>query len=197
MPVSAPQRCFPLSPDGAAAGTSLSGGAVALTDLTALPRFGIKGPGSAAWLAAQGIVPPAINRIGTHNGMLVLRFGGEDFLILAEMAAGALDALAAAWHAQSGARGYWSWREEGWAWMRLSGAGAAEAMARLCALDLRVGRFGDDEIAQTRVGHLEAVLLRSDGGFDVLFDITATAYFVRTVTAAAEHCAGDTASREN
>ena len=43
-------RQFPLSTGGSAQGIGLPNGAVELVDLTAKPRFGIKGPGSSAWL---------------------------------------------------------------------------------------------------------------------------------------------------
>ncbi|RUV50981.1 hypothetical protein EOB77_12810 [Mesorhizobium sp. M7A.F.Ca.MR.228.00.0.0] len=72
--------------------------------------------------------------------------------------------------------------------MRLSGPHAPQAMERLCALDLRADQFGVEDITQTRVGHIEAVTFRSQAGFDVLFDVTASAYFARTAAAVARHC---------
>jgi sarcosine oxidase subunit gamma len=185
MPASA---VFPFMAGGAAESIELPAGAVALTDLTASPRFGLKGSGSAAWLAAYGIALPAVNRIAVHRGLRVLRLGSEDSLMLGEGDAGAIAELRHAWESDSGAKGYSSWREEGWAWLRLSGAQAESAMQELCALDLRADKFSVDDIAQTRVGNIEAVMFRHGTGFDVLFDVTASAYFARTVTAAARHC---------
>ncbi|MER8827840.1 hypothetical protein NKH73_07260 [Mesorhizobium sp. M0938] len=179
---------FPFMPGGSAADTPLPSGAVALTDLTASSRFGLKGGGSADWLAAKGVPLPAVNRVGAYGGMRVLRLGGEDILLLAEGADDALAELSHSWHGAAAPKGYSSWREEGWAWMRLSGAKASEAMSRLCAVDLRAGRFSAEELAQTRVGHIEAVTFRSQAGFDVLFDITASAFFARIVAAVAKHC---------
>ncbi|MDX8439704.1 hypothetical protein [Mesorhizobium australafricanum] len=180
-------RISPFMPGGAADGTRLTSGAVALTDLTHKPRFGLKGGGSAAWFAAQGVTLPAINRIGDHRGMRVLRLGSEDILLLADGAEETLAEVKTAWQAAPAPKGYSSWREEGWAWMRLSGPRLAEAMSRLCALDLRAEKFGADDIAQTRVGHIEAVTFRSPTGFDILFDITASAYFARVVASVASH----------
>lgn len=185
-------RQFPLSTGGSAQDTSLPSGAVELVDLTAKPRFGIKGPGSSAWLEGYGITLPPVNRIGTHGDLRVLRLGGEDFLLID----GELDMLTARWNNATAPRGYWSWREEGWAWMRLSGPAVDAIMARLCALDPRAGRFCEDEIAQTRVAQLEAVLVRAGERFDVFFDIAATAFFVRTVILAAKQAAGERTSRE-
>ncbi|TIR58730.1 MAG: hypothetical protein E5X22_17980, partial [Mesorhizobium sp.] len=179
-------RTFPLSPDGSAAEAVLPNGQLIVTDLTARSRFGIKGPGSSAWLEAQGLALPPVNRIARQGGVRLLRLGSEDFLAIDDIAGGAVAKLVAAWQAEKGSRGYWSWREEGWSWMRLSGQSAEAVMARLCALDLRPGRFADDEIAQTRVANLEAVLVRSEAGFHVFFDIASTAFFIRTVDAAAK-----------
>jgi sarcosine oxidase subunit gamma len=177
-------------PGGAASGTPLPDGAVALTDLTAAPRFGLKGAGSADWLTAKGVPLPAVNRIASHRGMRVLRLGTDDIVTLAEAPEPGFAELVSAWHSDTAPKGYSSWREEGWAWMRLSGPWLAEAMSRLCALDLRPERFAADGIAQTRVARIEAVLFRSETGFDVLFDITASAFFARAVAAIAKQSAG-------
>ncbi|MDG4874449.1 hypothetical protein P9273_04980 [Mesorhizobium sp. WSM4935] len=185
MAAGAATHIYPFMPGGAADGTKLISGAVVLSDLTGKPCFGLKGGGSAAWLTAQGVPLPAVNRIGDHRGMRVLRLGNEDILFLAENAGETLAQIKAAWHTAVGPKGYSSWREEGWAWMRLSGPRLAEAMSGLCALDLRPEKFGADDIAQTRVGHIEAVTFRSPAGFDILFDITASAYFARAVAAVA------------
>ena len=179
---------FPFMAGGAADGTKLPSGAVVLSDLTASPRFGLKGGGSAAWLTAHGIALPALNRIGAYRGMRILRLGNEDILVLAEGTGEALAELKADWESDSGPKGYSSWREEGWAWLRLSGPQAPQAMSRLCALDLRADKFSVEDIAQTRVAHIEAVTFRSPAGFDVLFDVTASACFARTVAAVAKDC---------
>ena len=185
--MAAPERMFPFSEGGAALGAPLPNGLVTLTDLTGQPRFGIKGSGSSTWLQAQGVPVPAVNRIAMFRNMRVLRLGHEDFVLLAERSGEELADLVAAWHTETGPRGYQSWREEGWAWMHLSGPQVAAAMARLCAIDLRPARFAGNEIAQTRVGGIEAALFRSGTGFDLLFDITISAYFARVVTAIAKH----------
>lgn len=190
MAADATLRTYPLQPGGAADGTSLPSGGVVLQDLTHLPRFGLKGPGSSAWLTAAGVALPAVNRVSAHQGMRVLRLGGEDILLIGDDAESSTDALRDAWQAAAGAKGYSSWREEGWAWMRLSGPALHHALARLCAVDLRAGRFGDDEIAQTRFADVEVVLLRAGEAFDIFFDITMSAYVARAVAAVEKQCAG-------
>ena len=177
-------QMYPFQPGGAAEGVSMPSGAVVLTDLTAQPRFGLKGAGSAVWLAKAGVSLPSVNHAANHRGIRVLRLGNEEILLLGEGEAAALVELREQWSEASAPKGYSSWREEGWAWMRLSGPALGEALAQLCALDLRPVRFGGDEIAQTRFAGIEVVLLRSADGFDILFDITASAAMARAVAAA-------------
>lgn len=183
-------RVVPIAPGGAAAEVMLPRAQrLVVADLTAQPRFGIKGPGSAAWLEGRGFALSVVNRAAHRDGLRLLRLGGEDFL--ATGSAGEIADLTRAWNDSSGQRGYWSWREEGWAWLRLSGPSIDAVMASLCAVDLRAGRFAQDEIAQTRVAHIEAVVVRAPAGFDIFFDIASTAYFVRAVTIAAHAFDGD------
>lgn len=197
-------RAFPFSPGGAAQEVRLTPGAsdpIVLSDLTALPRFGLKGPGSADWLAGQGLDLPRINRIGQVGGLRLLRLGTENFVLLADSDGPAIERLAGAWTADEGTRGYPSWCEEGWAWIRLFGPRLQEAMAKLCAVDLRPGRFGSEDVAQTRVAQIEAVIFRShaiDGpAFDILFEMTASAFFARAVHEAAREFTGDRGERED
>jgi sarcosine oxidase subunit gamma len=182
MRATEPLRVFPFSAGGAALGVRLPVGDIALHDLSPRPRFGFKGAGSTSWLSSHNIPIPAVNRTSTSAGLRVLRLGREDMLLLAE-GEGKLEPLIAAWSAQTGPKGYSAWREEGWAWMRLTGNHVEEAMSRLCALDLRPKHFTRDQLAQTRVADLDAVVARVDGGYDLFFDITMSAFFARAIAA--------------
>jgi sarcosine oxidase subunit gamma len=97
--------------------------------------------------------------------------------------------LRAMWEAAAAPRGWWAWREEGWAWLHLSGTRLPGVLARLCAVDLRPGWFAADSIAQARVAGMDAVVIRCDGQAAIPFDITSTATMLRaiaTATAAAD-----------
>lgn len=161
-------------------------GPVILRDLTACARFGLKGPGADRWFEGQGELP-AINRWIARDGARLLRLGERDLMVLADPAAPEpVHALRAAWEA--GGLGHSSWREETWAWLRLSGPAAFDVAARLSAVDLRPRAFGPNLILQTCFAHLDAVLLRSghekEVGLDILFDIAATAQVVRDIAGA-------------
>ncbi|MBT6542847.1 MAG: hypothetical protein HOL77_01960 [Rhodobacteraceae bacterium] len=172
-------RIYPLNKGGAAEGIALAQGPVQLTDLTDAPRFGLKGRGSADWVASQGRALPEVNRIS--DGLL--RLGKEDLVVIV-----GADALRAVWHAASAPKGYNAWREETWAWLHLSGPRLEDLMAKICPVDLSTRAFGEGQIAQTRVGYVEAILWRDthggQPGFSVFFDIAATAFFANAITTA-------------
>ena len=185
-------RVFPLSDRGAAAehAGSLGGdGPLHLRDLTACARFGLKGPGADRWFAGQGHLP-AINRWMRRDGLRLLRLGARDLMALAEPEGPEpVEALCAAWQAR-GAPGHSSWREETWAWLRLTGPATWGVAARLTVVDLRAVAFAPDQILQTRFAHLDAVLLRAgpdaEAGLDILFDIAATAQVVHDILSASK-----------
>jgi sarcosine oxidase, subunit gamma len=182
-------RTFPLDLLGSAADAApLLGAAHGLTieDRTAWPRWGLKGPGAAGWMEAAGLALPGINRWGGHGAFIILRLGTNDVTLLGNPAlSDDLTDLRTRWEHAPAGRGWPSWREDGWAWLALSGPSLPGVLARMCALDLRPGRFGPDAIAQTRFAHLDAVVICRDGGAEILFDITATAGALRDIAAAA------------
>ncbi len=179
-------RVFPLSDRGAAAECrSLLGceGSARLQDLTTRARFGLKGPGADTWFTGQGDLPN-LNRWTPLDGARLLRLGTRDLMVLAEPdRSETVEAMRAQWDA--GGQGYSSWREETWAWLRLTGPATWDVAARLTAVDLRPKAFAFDTILQTRFAHLDAVLLHAgsapDAGLDILFDIAATAQVVHDI----------------
>lgn len=180
-------RIYPLEPLGAAEGTALMTGPVTLSDDSRTPRFGLKGRGTVSFLQAQGYAVPEVNRISDG----ILRLGREEAVVLNHA-----DDLRTRWDAAAAPKGYYSWREETWAMMHLSGPHLFDLMAKICPLNLAEGAFAQGEIAQTRVGYVEAITWRDDRGtpgFSVLFDISATAFFANAVTTAAGEFVGETA----
>lgn len=150
-----------------------------LRDMTAVARFGLKGPQADAWFGARGVLPK-VNEWAQIDGGRLLRLGARDIMVLADADTdAAVCDLRSDWEAAP--QGYSSWREETWAWLRLDGPAAMAVAARLTAFDLRATSFGRNAITQTRFAHLDAVLLRAGDGLDILFDIAATARVVHDI----------------
>lgn len=164
----------------------VAGGAIRLFDLTRSDRFGLKGRGAADWFARQGLsVPARINAAAGTPGrdVDVMRLGQDDIVVLSRpgAASGSPAALRTAWDADATRpKGFDSWRDEGWAWFHLCGAGAAELMAMTCPVDLRPETLAVNDIAQTRVAQMDCIVLRSDRagmlGYDLFFDIASSAF---------------------
>ena len=162
--------------------------AMALADLSMLPRTGFKGSGTPEWLADQGVkVPEESNRTARQEGgALAARLAPAELLILGdESGDGALiDKLNAAWWAEprppETPRGFPVPRQDSHAWFLVSGARAAEMFAKICAVDLRPHKFEDLQIAQTSVARLSAVVIRNDRGgtlaYHLLFDSASATY---------------------
>ncbi|MEZ5778606.1 MAG: hypothetical protein R3E44_09620 [Paracoccaceae bacterium] len=182
---------FPFQTGGAAAefATLLGDHAgLCITDRTAWPRFGLKGPGSTGWLEGAGISLPGLNRVAAQADLLVLRLGDNDITVLGSSETlNGISSLRVRWEAAAGPKGYSSWREEAWAWLHLDGPELDQTLARCCAVDLRLGRFAADQIAQTRFAHVDAVVLRRDGGADILFDIAASSAVIKIIRESGGH----------
>ena len=146
-----------------------------LADLSPLPRVGFRGPGAREWLTAQGVDLPdepnracsqpdgavAVTRSWTE--VLVLgAFEGADSLC-ARLQAGAEDA--------DRARAYSLPRFDGMFWFVLTGAMAADCLAKVCGVDMRRSVFADGSVAQTSLARLSAVIVRLDAGASPLFHL--------------------------
>lgn len=57
-------------------------------------------------------------------------------------------------------------QSDAWAMVRLSGAGVEEVLARLCPVDL--SQLGAGRCARTLMGHMSALILRADNGFEIM-----------------------------
>ena len=161
---------------------------LAIADLTALPRAGYKGWGMAGWAVAQGLDLGAPNEARAQDdGVLACRLAEGEMLLLADddARAGAIDRLAAAWTAD-GATCYPVPRADANARIAVTGEKAPEAMAKMCAVDLRPHRFADRRIAQTSVARMNAVVVRNDRGrtyaLDLLVDSAAAVYMWECLT---------------
>jgi sarcosine oxidase, subunit gamma len=131
-------------------------GTLALCDLSALPKLGVKGPGAEAWLRGHGLdLPPATYDVrALADGGLVARLGAEDFFLesgaggdfLARVAAGLAEAPGGVYRVE---------RQD--ATFLLSGARAVGVLAQLCSIDFR--RAPADRLILTRAGGVNCGVL--------------------------------------
>lgn len=81
---------------------------------------------------------------------------------------------------------------DGWLALTLTGDGAAEAMARLCPLDLRLATFPIGRTARTELNHIMAQITAIEGGFEILVMRS----FAVTAASELRHAAGLVAARQ-
>jgi sarcosine oxidase subunit gamma len=162
-----------------------------LADLSPLPRLGVKGAGTADWLAGQGLTVPGESNqaVRQASGVLAARLAPAELLLLADLSGdpAPLDDLAAAWRAEPHSpvpperlRGYLLPRRHSHFWFLASGEQAPAMFAKVCGVDLRPGKFADGRIAQTSLARMNAVIIRDDRdgalAYHVLGDSASAAY---------------------
>lgn len=173
-------------------------GRMGLADLSVLPRTGFKGAGALAWLATRGLtIGAAANRAYRHtDGLLAAKLAPGEALLLGPLdgRAEAVERLDAAWSIDAAGACYQVPRRESHAWFRVTGAAAAAMFAKLCAVDVRVTKFAELDIAQTSVARLNAIVVRDDLGgvsaYHLLADSASAEYLWRAVLHAMEEFDG-------
>lgn len=155
-----------------------------VADCTGTARFGLRAKGSANWFEqGTGQILPPVNRFSrSQDGLICLRLGMNDITLSGP--ADRVAAAEAAWtaHVATGERcGVNGYRQDTWAHLAISGPAADSLMAQLTEIDLREAALPVGAIAQTRMLHVDTVILRSDfgamAGYELFFDI-ATKPFV-------------------
>ena len=123
---------------------------------TSIAPFAGTASRAGAALGKLGLGWPEPNRALTTGDAACLWTGrGQAFLVNADPKA--LDGIAALTD-----------QTDGWAVMRLSGAGSEAALARLVSVDLRPGAFAVGHVARTPVNHMMAIVERTDAdGFRI------------------------------
>ncbi|SHK54080.1 N-methylglutamate dehydrogenase subunit D [Shimia gijangensis] len=143
---------------------------VNITDLSALPRTGFKGRGTSDWLASQvATMPAAPNRAAFQgDGAAIAWLGGQEYLALPDPEGNSTfcASLTQAWEKDrtSGAQGigFPLPREDSHSWLWITGTDVPVMMAKICGVDLRPDVFAEENMAQTVVARIGAILLRRD-----------------------------------
>jgi heterotetrameric sarcosine oxidase gamma subunit len=128
-----------------------------LPRLTSVAPFEGQDKAMAKALKTMGLAFPAPNASVTSKGTGTLIWTGRNQSFLLEADSAPLNGLAALTD-----------QSDGWCGLMLTGAGAADVLARLVPVDLRDSRFPAGRCIRTGLNHMNAVLWRREDGFALL-----------------------------
>ena len=132
---------------------------LAICDVSALGRFGVKGPNASGWLRDHGVdVPGSANswsRLPGGQG-LILRLGSNEFLVEDGPRASVVESLRGS--LDSGSRGLYPVLRQDASFL-LTGARAREVMLQVCGIDFDAVDYGTRPLFLTRVAVISAVVL--------------------------------------
>ena len=167
--------------------------AVALADLSFLPRFGLKGPAAEQWLESQNIAPPAkANSWAPLSGAgVIARLGRSEFFLEDGAATDTVDAISTS--LGTGAAGVHPVIRQD-AGFALAGARVNELLVQTC--NVNFAQFGpQDRIAvMTKMIGVSVLAIRTDYKqmpcYRIWCDPTFAAYFWETVAEIAGELGG-------
>ena len=161
--------------------TPVQESAMALVDYSHQTRWGVRGSEAQAWLQSQ-----ALTHSGTPNrieplaeGRWLMALSKREFWVMEPSRAADINSI----KAEALAPGVWPlFCQHSHAWFVLYGAQKADAMAKVCGVDLRPEVFSAGMVAQTQVARVNAIVahhhLDTDGSvFSLLCDSAAANYF--------------------
>ncbi|AHB48853.1 sarcosine oxidase [Hyphomicrobium nitrativorans NL23] len=172
---------------------------LAIVDLSPLPRIGFKGRGTIEAMRARGLLVEAEpNRLFPQDdGSLCLVLAPSEVLILSAFDGN--ESRFSEWEQtfrlDDEECTYPLPRRDSHAWLAVTGRRAPAMFAKLCGVDLRLGKFPNHAIAQTSVARINAIVARSDRGetpvFHLLADIASALYLSSCLLDAAREYGGE------
>ena len=131
--------------------------ALTISNVSKLPRYGVKGAQAANWLAMHGVkIPETANSWVLHEQTLVMRLGSSEFLIEDQTGGEACKKLLAVTLREPNV--YKVPRAD--ASYLLAGSDVVNLLSELCALDLRESALLENDVVMTQVAGISAVILR-------------------------------------
>lgn len=175
---------------------------IALTDLSLLPRWGLKGRNAISWLEQAGaVIPDRNNKTAVQrDGSIVARLSpGEVLVLSSEPGKSEIGAIIDTLPPGGQGACYPLPRADSHCWFQVDGPRSADMFAKLCAVDLAPDQFPDGAVAQTSVARLSAIVIRRDNrdrlAFAVLCESASAEYLWDCLTdAMVEYAAADGAS---
>ncbi|MEQ8640967.1 MAG: sarcosine oxidase [Alphaproteobacteria bacterium] len=170
---------------------------MAIADACALPRWGLKGWNTMAWLRDHGCSVGEETNVAFRqsDGSLIAALAWGEALILGTLGgAGISQRLIGEYTLVDGIGTYPIPRPSTNFWFVVSGQHAPTMWSKLCAIDLRPKHFPDLAIAQTSVARQNSIIIRADIGetpaYHVLSDWSAAGYMWRSILDAMEEFGG-------
>jgi sarcosine oxidase, subunit gamma len=162
-----------------------------ISDVSALTRYGVKGPQAAKWLASHSVAIPAKPNTWVMSGdAIVMRLGGSEFLIEDKEDGKVCQRLAADTTRVAGV--YLVPRAD--AAYLLAGRGVHNMLIELCALDLRESALPENDVVMTQVAGISATVLRQTLQGETVYklwcDGTYKVYMTHTLTEIAVELGG-------
>ena len=157
--------------------------ALNITNLSTLPRYGVKGPQASKWLAKHGIsIPAAANTWILSDHAIVMRLGATEFLIEDQIDGTTCEKLEADVVRVNGV--YKVPRAD--AAYLLAGSQVLNLFSELCPLDLRETALAENEVIMTQVAGISATVLRQRINNETVYrlwcDGTYGAYMLHTLS---------------
>lgn len=159
-----------------------------ISDLSHYRRVGFRGPDIVSWLqTVHEIEVPGVNQAAlSANGLLTLRLSQTEFMFLERNndSSSAFDKFMGNAHAMPISEAqpaiYHLPRQDSHACFMIKGAACSDLFSRLCAVDLRVEKFENGQVAQTSMARTSVIIVRHDEG-------KVPAYLVLVDSAVAEY----------
>ena len=151
-----------------------------LNDLSALPRFGLKGIATEGWLdeRAYKIGEQSNQAYLQHDGCLVARLSASELLFLCDPQDPKLNLDHD--YFSPGRDCYPIRRRDSHYWFSITGEQAPSMLAKLCGVNFDLRAFANHRVAQTQVARTSAIVLRNDiqetPGFYLLGDNSCVVY---------------------
>lgn len=156
-----------------------------LSDLSMLARIGCKGCGAPDWTNRHGAqLPERPNLALTQpDGSLLVRLAEHEVLVLRNLqkSSDLITRLTNDASAAAGQHAYLLPRADSHCWLALTGEHAAQTLAKVCGIDMRLHKFAQGSVAQTSMARVNAIAIRNDlsevvACFYILCDVSMTEY---------------------
>ena len=142
--------------------------ALAICDLSTLPRAGFKGHGAIAWTRTQGVTVTDANNMTAwqDDGACAARLADTEVMLLSDLACESTlcNGISEGWSPDPDTGSYPVPRADTNCWFLISGRQSSTMFAKMCGVDLRPEKFAMGAVAQTSIARLNGIVIRADVG---------------------------------